>query len=65
MPVNAVLNYSYFEIVKLLLENSADIIVLNNNRLMLVNIASNYSYLEVVKLLLENGIDIIVLNNNR
>ncbi|KAK6703657.1 hypothetical protein SNK04_013587 [Fusarium graminearum] len=50
----------YVKVVKLLLENGADITVTNNAGWTPVNAASGRGHVEVVKLLLENGADITV-----
>jgi ankyrin repeat protein len=49
-----------FLVVKLLLENGADVTVANNNRLTPLNSASNNGHAEMVKLLLEKGADVTV-----
>jgi ankyrin repeat protein len=55
----------HIEVVKLLLENKADITVISNKRVTPVYTASFNRHVEVVKLLLENRADITVTDNNR
>jgi len=55
--------YGYLEIVKLLLENSANINKKNNNGMNSLIYAFMYGNLEIVKLLIKNGADINDNNN--
>ena len=52
--------YEHLEVIKLLIENGADVSAGNNCALMM---ASENGRLEVVKLLIENGADVSVRNN--
>jgi ankyrin repeat protein len=55
----------HVKVVKLLLENKADITVADNKGVMPIYAASDRRYIKVVKLLLENKADITVTDNNR
>ncbi|OCK88748.1 ankyrin, partial [Cenococcum geophilum 1.58] len=48
----------HLEVVKLLLENGADVAVASNDGWTPLNSASSSGHLEVVKLLLKNGADV-------
>ncbi|KAH8816506.1 hypothetical protein F5884DRAFT_896275 [Xylogone sp. PMI_703] len=50
-------------VVKLLLENGADITILSNRRWTPLHLASYNGHIEVVKLLLEKGADVTIINN--
>ena len=48
-----------------LLEQGADLTIINNNRLTPLNRAANNNYLEVVRLLLNKEADLIIINKYR
>jgi ankyrin repeat protein len=61
--LNSVSSKSYIEVVKLLLEQGADITVASNRAWISLNLASSKGYFEVVKLLLEQNTNITVAGN--
>ena len=63
-PLYSAANKGYLEIVKLLIENGADINKSNNDGWTPLYSAADKGHLEVVKLLIENGADINKSNNN-
>jgi len=53
---------NYINIIKLLLENKANIVVINQGRLTPLNTALINSHVDIIKLFLENGANIVVIN---
>jgi ankyrin repeat protein len=61
--LNSASSNNYIEIVKLLLEQGADITVASNKGWTPLKLVLDSGYVEVVKLLLEQGTDMTVASN--
>ena len=53
------------EVVKVLLENSADVNAVNSPKMTALHLAAREGHVDVTKVLLENGADVNAVNNEK